>query len=122
MEKHSELWSWLIQVGLPETIAHKETEDWLCMAGANGLPSATWDICTAAITCSITLSPSLKCQALSWMLKERRGVCVFWRAGQHAVQGEEWRKQGTSLWVSQADHRYFTGPQESLFGDQLVLR
>lgn len=48
MEKCSELQSWIIRVGLPETVAHESSEGWLGVAGANGLPPAMRDICTAA--------------------------------------------------------------------------
>lgn len=42
MEKRSELQTWLIQLRLPETVAHEgSSDDWLCVAGANGLPPAT---------------------------------------------------------------------------------
>lgn len=102
MEKRSELQSWLIRVGLPETVAHEGAQTigsaWQGPAGFH-LPrgtSAQLPGTPLAHPPGTPLAhPPLKpaCQTLSQVLKG-------WSGWGRNAQRVEWEKQGIPLWVT----------------------
>lgn len=94
MEKRSELQSWLIRVGLPETVAHEGAQTigsaWQGPAGFH-LPRGT----SAQLPGTPSAHPPLKpaCQTLSQVLKG-------WSGWGRNAQWVAWEKQGIPLCVT----------------------